>query len=94
MSAICEIMNINVYFRTIVSASRSVFLKKYQNANKIKTKNFSENRGHPFVKNAMMLTCAKIQRKMLMFGEVGSPESYFWDQKPHGFRHLCFLNIK
>ena len=27
----------------------------------------------------MILTCAKMQIKILMFGEVGAPESYFWD---------------
>ena len=30
------------------------------------------------MENAKILTCAKIQKKMLMFGEVGAPESYFW----------------
>ena len=40
---------------------------------------FFENRGHTFVENAMILTCANIQRKLLMFGKVGAPESSFWD---------------
>ena len=31
----------------------------------------------------MTLTCDKIQRKVLMFGEVGAPESSFWDEKLH-----------
>ena len=29
--------------------------------------------------NVTTLTCAKIQRKVLMFGDVGAPES-FWDK--------------
>ena len=69
--AICEIVNIKVDFRIFVNASHSVFLKKHQNVNKIKTKTFFENRGHAFVENAMVLTCIKIQRK------VGAPESCF-----------------
>ena len=77
MSAICEIMNINVDFKTFVSASHSAFLKKHKNANKTKTKNFFENHGRTFIENAMILTCPKIQRKILMFDEVGAPESYF-----------------
>ena len=40
---------------------------------------FFENRGHTLIENAMILTCAKIQRKVLMFGEVEAPESSFWD---------------
>ena len=56
-------MSINVDFRIFVSSSHSVFLRKDENANKIKTKNFFENRGHTFVENAMILTSAKIQRK-------------------------------
>ena len=42
MTAICEIININVDFRIFVNASHSVFLKKYENTNKIKTKFFFE----------------------------------------------------
>ena len=33
----------------------------------------------------MILTCAKIQRKILMFGEGGAPESSFWDEKLHDY---------
>ena len=40
---------------------------------KLKQK-FVENRRHTFVR--ILLTCAKIQRKVLMFGEVGTPESF------------------
>ena len=32
-----------------------------------------------FVENAMVFTSAKIQRKVLMFGEVRAPESSSWD---------------
>ena len=46
---------------------------------KLKLIFFFENRGHTFVENATILTYAKIQRKILMFGQVGAPESYFWD---------------
>ena len=71
-----------------MNASLSVFLrKKNKSKNKIKIKTklelkprfFWENSGNPFVENAMILTCAKIQRKILTFGEVGAPESSFWD---------------
>ena len=75
-------MNINIDFRISLNASHIVFLKK-QNTKKIKTKSFFENRGHNFVKNAMILTCAKIQTKILMFGEVGGPEKSLWDCKLH-----------
>ena len=78
MSAVCEIMNINVDFRILGNATHNVFFKK-QNTNKIKTKIFFEICGTTFVENAMILTCAKIQRKILMIGEVGIPESSFWD---------------
>ena len=37
-----------------------------------------ETRGHTF-ENARILTYADIQRKVLMFDEVGAPESSFWD---------------
>ena len=49
-----------------------------------------ENSGHPFVENAMILTCAKIQRKILMLGEVGAPESSFWDWKLHEYKARAF----
>ena len=75
----CEIMNINVDFRTFVSASHTVFLKKSKTQIKLKPRFFLENREHTFVENTMILIYAKIQRKILMFGEVGAPESYFWD---------------
>ena len=71
-------MNINVDFRIFVNAVHSVFLKK-KKTNKIKTNFFFENRGHTFAENAIIMICAKIQRKILMFHEVGAPESYFWD---------------
>ena len=45
-SAICEIMNINAIFRIFLNASHSVFLKKHETTNKIKTKCFFENCGH------------------------------------------------
>ena len=61
LSPICEIMYINVDFRIFVNGSHS---KKHKNTNKIKTKNFFENRGHAFVENAIILTCAKIQRNV------------------------------
>ena len=38
-----------------------------------------ENRRHTFFENARILTYANIQRKVLMFDEVGAPESSFWD---------------
>ena len=75
ISTIFKIMNINVDFRIFVNASHSIFLKKHENTNKTKTKHFLENRGHSFVDNDMILTCAKIQRKILLFGEVGALES-------------------
>ena len=65
-------MNINVDFKIFVNASHRIFLKKHKNTNKIKTKFFLENHGHTFLKNAMILRCAKIQRKILMFDEVGA----------------------
>ena len=44
----------------------------------MKPKAFFENRGHAFVENAMILTRALIQTKILMFLEVGAPQSSFW----------------
>ena len=70
-------MNITVDFRIFVNASYSVFLKKYYNVNEVKIKYLFENLGRTLVENAMILKCIKIQRKMLIFGEVGAPESYF-----------------
>ena len=67
MSAISEIMNVKVDCRFYVNALHRVFLKKHQYASRFKTKFFFENRGHTFVRNAMILTCAKIHRKTLMF---------------------------
>ena len=70
-------MSIIVDFWTFVSASNSIFLKKNTKTQiKLKPIFFFENRRHTFVKNAMILTCAKIQRKIIMFGEVGAPESF------------------
>ena len=40
---------------------------------------FLKNRGHAFVENAMILTWAKIQKKILLFGDVRAPESSFRD---------------
>ena len=56
-----------------------VFFKKTLKQIKLKTNFFLENCGHIVVENVIILTCAKIQRKVLMFGEVGAPESSFWD---------------
>ena len=72
-------MNVAVDFRIFVNANHSVFSKKYYNVNEIKTKYFFENRKRTLVENAIILTCTKIQRKILIFGEVGAPESCFWD---------------
>ena len=45
--------------------------------------------------NATTLTCAKIQRKLLMFGEVGAPESFFGGAKNYmTIRPAHFMNIK
>ena len=52
---------------------------------KSKAKLFFENRGHTFAENAMILTCPKSQRKVLMFGEVGPSEIYFRVLKIHGY---------
>ena len=60
VSSICEIISINTDFRVFVNASHTVFLKKNTKTNKIITKNLFENRGHTFVENAMILTCANI----------------------------------
>ena len=64
-SAIFEIIIINLDFRILANASHSMFLKKHQNTNKIKTKAFLKNRRHTFVENAMILRCAKTQAKIL-----------------------------
>ena len=48
-------------------------------------KKFFENRGHTFVENTMIISCDKIQRKVLRFGEVGAPESSFWNEKLHDY---------
>ena len=68
-------MNINVHFRIFVKASYSVFLKNTKTQIKLKPKTFFESRGYTFIENTMILTCAKIQEKILMFREVGAPES-------------------
>ena len=60
-----------------MNATHSVFLKNTKTQIKLKTI-FFENGGHTLVENAMILICAKIQRKIL-FGEVEAPESYFWN---------------
>ena len=59
------------------------FWKNAKTQIKLKPKLFLKNRGHSFVDNAMILTCGKIQTKILMFGKVGAPESSFWDCKLH-----------
>ena len=59
-----------------MNASHSVFKNT---KTQIKSKPiFFENHGHTFVENAMILACAKIQRRVL-FGEVGALGSSFWD---------------
>ena len=58
---------------------------------KLNSKFYLENRGQAFVKNAMILTCARIQRKILMFDEVRASESSFWDWKLHEY---YFVNIR
>ena len=71
-------MNINAelgVFRTLIIA---YFLNNTK-THKINTKIFFENRGQTLIENAMILTCVKIQGKVLMFGEVGAPESSFCD---------------
>ena len=78
-------IKIKVDLRAFVNTSYSVFLKKDWNTYKIKTKFCLENPSHTFTENAMILTCAKIQRKTVMFGEVGAPESSFWDWKLHEY---------
>ena len=42
----------------------------------------------------MILTCAKIQRKVLIFGAVGALESSFLGLKLHDYRSAHFVNIK
>ena len=76
MSTICQIMNINRDFSE--RQSQRIFQKNTKTQVKLKPK-FLESRGQTFVENAMILTCAKIQRKMMIFGEIGTPEKYFWD---------------
>ena len=80
VSAVFKIMNINVDFRIFVDAVIVYFWKNTE-TNKIQTKVFFENHGHIFVENAMILLCTKIQRKILILGKVGTPESSFWDWK-------------
>ena len=61
--------------RTLVIANFSKNTKT-----KIKLKpTFFESRGQAFVENATILTYAEIQRKMIMFGEIGVPENFFWN---------------
>ena len=38
----------------------------------------------------MILTCAKIQRKILMLGKVAAPESSFWDRKLYEYYAHAF----
>ena len=74
VSAVCEIIKINADFRIFVNASYNVFLKKHLITNKIKTKFFFFKIADTLFKNAMILKCAKIKRKVLvkLFGEVGA----------------------
>ena len=72
-------MNINLELWTFVNASHKILLIIQQKTNEIKFKIFLENCRHTFVKNARILTCARIQRKILMFDEVRPSESSFWD---------------
>ena len=51
---------------------------------------FFENPGYIFVENGIILTCNRIQRKILMFGEVGAPESSFRDWKLHDYQAHAF----
>ena len=71
---ICEITIINADFRISENASH---FKKTLKQIKSKPKFCFENSGHTFAEIAMILTCAKIQRKVLMFGEVGASERSF-----------------
>ena len=51
-----------------MNASHSAFLQKNTKTQiKLKPKLFLKI-GHTFVENAIILACAKIQRKILMFG--------------------------
>ena len=90
VSVICKIMNINGDFRIIVNANHGAFMKNTKTQIKLKPIFFFENCGHTFVEIAMILTCANIQRKILMFAEVGDSESSFWDWK---LRPAHFMNI-
>ena len=47
---------------------------------------FLENQGHIFVENTIILRCAKIQRKISIFGEVRAPKRFFWGLEPSGYR--------
>ena len=42
----------------------------------------------------MILTCAKIQRNMLMFGEIGAPESFFATENYINIRPAHFEKIR
>ena len=53
-----------------------------------------ENRGHNFVENAMILTCAKIQRKILMFGEVGARKVLSGTENYMNIRPAHFVTIR
>ena len=77
VSVICKIMNIIVDFRIFLNASRSVFLKKHSNTNKIKTIIFWKI-ADTLYRECYDLTPANIQRKILMFGEIGAPARTFW----------------
>ena len=83
-------MNIKGDFRVFVNAKHSVFFKKHTEMQiKLKPKMFLKI-ADTFVENAMILMCANVQRKILMFGEVEAPESSFWDRKLKPER---FMNI-
>ena len=84
-------MNINVHFRVFVKASHSVFLKKHKNTNNFF---FLESSGQTFVENAMILTCAKIQKKNKCFVKLeplkffDGAENYMSNEPPY------FLSIR
>ena len=42
----------------------------------------------------MILTCAKIETKILMFGEVGAPESFFGIVNYMTLRPAHFVSIR
>ena len=85
-------MNINGDFRIIVNANHGAFMKNTKTQIKLKPIFFFENCGHTFVEIAMILTCANIQRKILMFAEVGDSESLRQKIKARAFyEYLIYI---